>query len=97
VDGPAAVGKLRWTGETENTVDEVLSRKPERKTRDTSEMTRAVIDFVDQCGRPVALAEIYAQFPMARQDALRQTLKRAADRGELSNPLRGHYGPPDRA
>lgn len=97
VDGPAAVGRLRWTGESESNVDEVLSRRPERKSRDTSEMTKALVDFIERCGRPVSLAEVYAQFPMARQDALRQTLKRAADRGDLSNPLRGHFGPPDRA
>jgi len=28
-----------------------------------------------------------------RRSAVQKTLRRAAERGELSNPLHGHYGP----
>lgn len=97
VDGTAEVGRLRWTGETESDLDEVLSRKPERRGRPPSEMTNKVIDFIESQGRPVALAEIYTAFPMAKPDTLRKTAVRAAERGDLSRPLDNHFGPADDA
>lgn len=92
-DGQASVGRLRWTGETDIGVDEVLSRRPERPGRDVSERTAEVIAFVEDAGYPMPVADIADKFPDIKRDSLQKLLKRAAQRKQISNPLYGHYGP----
>lgn len=92
-DGPADVGRLTWTGETDVGVEEVLGRKPERRARDTSDATDAVVAYVEEMGMPLTVAEVHEHFPIMKRDTVRKTLARAAERGALSNPLYGHYGP----
>lgn len=92
-DGPTNVGKLEWGPESDTDVSEVLSRKPERRARDTSDTTKDVIGYVLEAGYPVAVADVYTAFPDIPRNTIRQVLKRAHDRGTLSNPVYGHYGP----
>lgn len=92
-DGAASVGRLVWTGESMSNVADQLSRRPERRSRDVSDNTKALVAYIEQCGYPVQLADIYAAFPDLKPNTIRQTLVRAADNGTVSNPLRGHYGP----
>ena len=33
-------------------------------------------------------------FPDMNRETVKKNLRRAAERGELANPLHGHYGPP---
>lgn len=90
-DGPADVGRLVWTGESETNVAEVLSRRPERRARDTSEVTKMLTEYVEERGAPVLLTEIYQEFPEIKRETIRQALLRQVRRGTLSNPVTGQY------
>ncbi|MEU4221019.1 AAA family ATPase [Actinoplanes sp. NPDC026623] len=92
-DGQTSVGRFRWTGETDVGVDEVLSRRPERQGRDVSDRTAEVVAYVESVGYPMPIAVIADKFPEIKRESLRKLLRRAAGRGELGNPLHGHYGP----
>jgi hypothetical protein len=95
-EGQAGVGRLLWTGESDVSADEVLSRRPgrpERPGRDVSDRTAAVVAYVEEQGYPLSVGDIAAHFPDIKRDSLKKLLKRAAERGDLSNPLYGHYGP----
>ena len=93
VDGQADVGRLVWTGVSDTGIEEVLGRKPDKRAREASETTNALVEFVLDQQYPIPLAEVYAAFPDVQQATVRQTLRRAVERGTLSNPLIGHYGP----
>lgn len=90
-DGPSDVGRLVWTGESEVGVDEVLSRRPDRRGRETSAVTRTVVSFVQDGDQEVDLETIYDEFPEIKRETIRTTLRRAVERGTLSNPRHGSY------
>lgn len=93
-DGPANVGRLVWLDEEADAgVEEVLSRRPERRARETSDVTRMIVDWIDECGYPVPVQDVCVRFPGVKRETVKKTLARAAERGDLSNPVRGHYGP----
>jgi len=92
-EGPTDVGRLVWTGHSEAGIDEVLARRPARVARETSETTKGLVEYVMSLGYPVALADVYDQFPEIKRETVRTVLRRAVERGTLSNPLHGHYGP----
>jgi hypothetical protein len=93
-DGPADVGLLRWTGESDTSVQEILDRRPERRGRDPSDGTRAVTDYAARCG-PVSLGEAVAEFEGRIEAAtVARALQRAVDKGDLARVGRGMYGPP---
>lgn len=92
-DGQASVGRLRWTGETDVGVDEVLARRPERPGRDVSETTARVVAYVNQLPCAMPIAETAKHFPEIKPNSLRQLLRRAAQAGLVSYPVSGHYGP----
>lgn len=92
-DGMADTGRLVWVGETDVGVEEVLNRRPDRRSRDTSDTTKEVVAWIHEYGHPVALEDLYERFPEVKATSLRSILRRAAERGELSNPGRGFYGP----
>ena len=93
-EGPAtaSTARLRWTGESDVGAEEVLARKPGQ--RDVSDNTEKVVAYVEERGCPLSVADIAEHFPAINRDTLRKALRRAAQRGELTNPLYGHYGPP---
>jgi hypothetical protein len=92
-DGPASVGRLVWTGESTSDLNEQLSHRPPRRSRDVSDNTAALISYINQCNRAVSLTELYAEFPSQKPNSIRQALIRAKDAGTVSNPVWGHYGP----
>jgi hypothetical protein len=92
-DGMADTGRLVWVGETDIGVEEVLGRRPSERGRDTSEVTQTLVSHIREYGHPMPLEDIYAAFPAMKPDSIRKALRRAADRGELSSPGRGFYGP----
>lgn len=92
-EGPTDVGRLVWTGESDAGIDEVLSRRPERRGRDTSDVTKTIVAYIEECGYPVQVADVYQQFPEIKRETVRTTLRRSTERGTLSNPMYGHYGP----
>lgn len=93
-DGPVEVARLVWSGESEKGVAEVLdSRRADRKGRDLSALTYKIIATVEAAGYPMTVADLHERLPEVSYNTLQQTLGRAAKRGELSNPVRGHYGP----
>lgn len=65
----------------------------ERKARDVSERTAEVIAYVESIGYAVPVAEIADKFPQIKRNSLHKLLRRAAGRGQVSNPLHGRYGP----
>jgi hypothetical protein len=84
---------LEWGAESATHVSEVLNRKPAPRPRDVSDTTRDVVQFVIDAGYPVPVGDVYNEFPDIPRNTVRQLLKRAHDRGALSNPFHGHYGP----
>lgn len=92
-DGQASVGLLKWTGETDTSASDVLDRS-RRTSRRTSDLTAEIVAFVISHGHTIAVGEVAAGFPGVARDTVQKVLKRAAQRGELSNPMHGHYGPP---
>jgi hypothetical protein len=90
-DGPASVGRWVMVGESAVGVEDVLNRKPERRPREESETTRDIVAWVIDVGRTVSVEEVRSAFPDVGPDTVRKTLKRAANRGTLSNPVHGHY------
>jgi putative DNA primase/helicase len=93
VDGKADVGRLVWTGVGDAGVEEVLGRKPEKRARDTSDTTKMIEGYIEECGYPMLIKDIYAQFPQLNRNTVRQSLKRSWERGTLSKPAEGIYGP----
>lgn len=91
--GLTNVGRLVWQENSEIGIEEVLARRPERKAREVSDRSREVIDWIEAQGYPASLPDIVAAFPDIKPVTIRSILHRAAERGDVSNPLRGHYGP----
>jgi hypothetical protein len=90
----AETGKLTWTGESDTTVGEVLSRKPGRGPgREPGELSQLIVDYIESIGCPIPVADVYQNFPLVKRETVRQALKRSCDRGTLSSPIYGHYGP----
>lgn len=97
VDGPGSYGKLIWTGETDTTAEEVLTRKPDKqedKNLSNATTTYRVINFVTAIGRVVTIQDVVEALPDIKQDTIKRILSRAAREGTLSNPARGQYGTP---
>jgi hypothetical protein len=92
-DGPTSVGRLVWTGESDTSAEEALSRRPERRARSTSEKTDKIVEYIEDCGYPMSLGDLYRQFNDISPETVRQVCSRAARDGTLSNPTRGIYGP----
>lgn len=94
-DGDASVGRWVLTGESDIGVEEILSRRPATRSRDTGDTTKTLVDYVmSQAPHPVTVEQVRAEYPMINPDTLRRTLKRAADRGTLSNNAHGVYSAP---
>lgn len=100
-DGPTLVAKLRWTGESDVSADDVLSRKQKRKpAEDQEELKSATVAYrvtkiVLNSDVAMTVAEVAEQLEDVPYNTVSKTLKRAADRGKLSLQARGTYGPPN--
>jgi hypothetical protein len=92
-EGPAEVGQLVWDGESDTSVEAELARRPDRPGRDLSDTTEAVVRFVNEQGFPLPVADIHARFPNVKRDTISAACRRAYERGDLSRPCYGHYGP----
>lgn len=91
-DEPAHVGRLRWVGETDTTVEDLLSG-----TQDSplSETTVSIIDYIASVGYAITAQEITDHFEGAiKYDTVRKSLARCAKRGNLVSPARGLYTTP---
>lgn len=100
-DHPAAdedveIGRLVWTGESEQGVEELLATKPDSSP--TGDVTNAVTAFITEryalSGR-VPMSDISAQFGDTTPENLRKILSRCVNRGALKRPARGVYEPGD--
>lgn len=93
-EGAIAVARLVWTGVAERGVAEILgASKADRRGRDTSLLTKKIISIVGFHGHTMSVQEVHDRMPDAKRDTVQKALLRAAERGELSNPAYGHYGP----
>jgi hypothetical protein len=87
---PAHVGRLRWTGESDVSAEELLNGQVGDPPR--SENTLAIIDFVDEAGYAVTVQEVTDHFKdEIKYDTVKKTLARCVKRNELVSPSRGHY------
>lgn len=89
-DVPAHVGRLRWTGETDVTAEDLLSGSPD--DRGLSDNTISIIEWVESGERPVSVQEVADQFEgRIKYDTVKKTLARCAKRGDLVSPGHGQY------
>jgi hypothetical protein len=98
-DGPASVGLFKWTGESDTSAEELLSRKhrssEDSKNLGASVKSKRVTDVVLKNNKVMSIDEIHEEVPDIPKTTIRQALKRAADKGTLSKPSTGQYGPPE--
>lgn len=92
-DGATDVGRLVWGEESSTSVQEIMSRKPERRGREPSENTQLVIERVGMQKWAWPVADIAAWFPEIKKGTVTRALERAYERGEIDKPQRGYYGP----
>jgi hypothetical protein len=98
-DHPAAdedveIGRLEWTGESEQGVEDLLTVKPAGTP--TGDVTNAVVAFITErhtlSGR-VPMSDISERFGDTTPENLRKVLSRCVNRGALKRPARGFYEP----
>ncbi|GIM88722.1 hypothetical protein Ato02nite_005150 [Paractinoplanes toevensis] len=101
-DGETAnVGRLRWTGETDRGVEDLLAEAASGavgSTGKSGKLMRELIDYVTgKCPTPmqaVSTADLIAEFEDEyKPDLIRQTLSRAVRKDLLWSPMRGAYRP----
>lgn len=90
-DGPTNVGRLVWGEKVDRQIHDVFDKrnKPGPAPRNDDAFAR----FADKIGRPASIDEWHSEFHLMSRDALKQALRRAHDKGAISNPSRGFYGP----
>jgi len=89
----AHVGRLRWTGESEVTADELLTGTAGDRT--LSEASQAILDWVTQRPPPVTVGEVVKEFEgEIKYETVKKTLARLARSGRLLSPGRGLYQSP---
>lgn len=94
-DGDATVGRWVPVGESDIGVEEILSRRAQPSTRDTSETTKLIVEWVkSQAPHPVDVSQVREQFPLIKPNTVAQTLVRAVDRGTLRKVSYGVYSTP---
>jgi hypothetical protein len=97
----ASVGRLRWTGETDRGVEDLLADAASSATPSAGKagkLMREIVDYVvGKCPTPhdgVSTADLVAEFEDEHAaDLIRQTLRRAAKKDLLWTPMRGVYRP----
>lgn len=91
----AHVGRLRWTGETDTTADELLNTKDGQ--RPLSDTSLAILDYVEDM-KSVTVQDVTNHFKdTVRYETVKKTLARLARRGQLVSPSRGLYATPKTA
>lgn len=89
-DEPAHVGRLRWTGETDISAEDLLNGATDGQG--LSDNTLAIIDFVENAGYGLTVQEVADHFKdQIKYDTVKKTLARCAKRGDLVSPARGIY------
>ena len=88
-EGDAHVGRLHWIGESKRTAEQALNGVKSRKPK--SSVAESLIEFISSKFRPVESKEIEDAHPRINPNTVRSTLRRLVDRGELTQPYRGHY------
>ncbi len=95
----AHVGRLRWTGETDKSVEDVLASAMSGDDRRSGEAFKNVVAYVvDEAvkrQREISTADIIAAFDdELKGDHVRKILSRATARGSLVSSMRGFYAGP---
>ncbi len=96
-----SVGRLRWTGETDRGVEDLLAEAAAGSTASAGrvgKLMRELVDYVTAgCPTPhhsVSTADLVATFEGEHKaDLVRKTLSRAVDKELLWSPSRGMYRP----
>lgn len=82
-EGSAHVGRIRWTGESESSAEEIMQRKPISRGADQS-LVREVLDWIDNANRGVTPREVCTGLSDAHTfDSVRRTMSRCAAKGQL--------------
>lgn len=97
----ASVGRLRWTGETDRGVEDLLAEAASGGAGSpgkAGKLMREIVDYVSgKCPTPhesVSTADLVAEFEDEhRPDLIRKTLRRAVEKDLLWSPMRGLYRP----
>lgn len=89
-DNPAHVGRLRWTGESDVSVEDLLNGVTDNET--LSDNTLAIIDFVEGAEQAVSVQEVADHFKdQIKYETVKKTLARCVKRSDLVSPSRGRY------
>jgi hypothetical protein len=98
-DEDVAIGRLRWTGESDRGVEEILSAKAEPELGDRRKAILAfVTDRYAAGGQRVSLTSVIEHFDGEITEAnVRKTLPRCVKDGQLKNQGRGFYVPAEGA
>lgn len=90
-DGDAHVGRLRWTGETDQTAESILNRTHQTE-QPMSDIAEQIVEYLTEYGHPLSAGHISDHFADDVKPAtIRQTLRRLVDRKVLETPTRGNY------
>jgi len=90
-DGDAHVGRLRWTGETDQTAENILNRTHQVE-QPMSDIAEQIVEYLTEYGHPLSAGQISDHFADDIKPAtIRQTLRRLVDRKVLETPTRGNY------
>ncbi len=95
----AHVGRLRWTGESDRSVEDILSAAASGEDRRHGEAMKRVVAHVveesDGRRRPLSTADIVAAFDgELKPENVRKILTRAVTSGQLASSARGLYSAP---
>ncbi len=96
-----SVGRLRWTGETDKGVEDLLAESAaggQMSAGKTGQLMRELIDYVTgKCITPahsVSTSDLIGEFGEEyKPETIRQTLSRAVKANRLWTPMRGLYRP----
>lgn len=96
-----SVGRLRWTGETDRGVEDLLAESMsggQASAGKTGELMRGLIEYVTgKCPTPahsVSTSDLVAEFSDEyKPELIRKTLSRAVASNRLWSPMRGLYRP----
>jgi Replicative DNA helicase len=90
-DGDAHIGRLRWTGETEHSAEDILNRAHQTE-QPLSDNAEQIVEYLAEFGHPLSAGAISDHFVGDIKPAtVRQALRRLVDRKVLETPTRGNY------
>jgi energy-coupling factor transporter ATP-binding protein EcfA2 len=96
-EGPDAhVGRIRWTGESDDDAESILRRRTPSTERpeNVGDSTNHILDWIEEQGHGVTTRQVGDAFPQLQYGNVKAILSRCASRGLLYKPGHGLYAAP---